>query len=395
MARTKEKPDAATTTAIVEAGRMGEEQVELIKRTICKGATDDELRLFLMQCERTGLDPFSRQIHAVRRKDRREDREVMVIQVGIDGFRLIAERTAETDGQEGPFWCGPDGKWVDVWTQDEPPIAARVVVYRKGRQRPYTGIAHWEEYKQEYFDRRNNCWKLTSFWERMPAGQLAKCAEALALRKAFPQELSGLYAPEEIRDEREVIEVEVVERPTLPAAGPNGQASPAKEQAPVRTLGEVFLDRLRRKEGELVQAGLCPAGELVKHVRDMAEELNSTLSEHDQYPEKLDLWEEAQIAHAGEWVKEFEKGALSEKKAREESQRELTGEEEQTIAALLGKKKKRLPDIAKTAGCPSNVRLSGLTFGQYRLLVAYLEKLPDSVVHAEKPAPAQQPAPAA
>lgn len=204
------------------AGRkMSDEQADLVKRTICAGATDDEMALFLMQCERTGLDPFSKQIHAVKRWDAKKRCEVMSIQVGIDGFRLVAERTGKLDGQEGPFWCGEDGIWRDVWTAKTHPLAAKVVVHRKGCKFPFAGVALWDEYKQEFKDRDSGQMRLTPFWQRMPAAQLAKCAEGLALRKAFPQELSGLYAPEEMgrEDSREpAAPVRVIDAPATTMA---------------------------------------------------------------------------------------------------------------------------------------------------------------------------------
>lgn len=155
-------------------------QIDIIKNQIAKGCSDGELQLFAQICTKTGLDPFSRQIYAISRGGK------MTVQTSIDGFRTIAARSGLYGGSMTE-WCGDDGVWRDVWLSTKPPAAAKTTVYRKGSAHPFTGVARYAAYQQG-----------NSMWTKMCDVMIGKVSEALALRKAFPAELSGVYSGDEM-----------------------------------------------------------------------------------------------------------------------------------------------------------------------------------------------------
>ncbi|WP_424891856.1 phage recombination protein Bet [Streptomyces sp. XH2] len=157
--------------------------------------TAEELSAFLHLCQRTRLDPFSRQIYLIGRYDKRQQRKVYTPQTSIDGYRVIAHRAAAEAGHalgyEDTLWCAKDGRWRDVWLSDEPPAAAKVTVIRNGMR--FSAVARYAEYVQT-----NRDGSPSGLWGKMRATMTAKCAEALALRMAFPHDLAGVYTAEEM-----------------------------------------------------------------------------------------------------------------------------------------------------------------------------------------------------
>ena len=206
-----------------------------------------DVAVFFHQAKRSGLDPFKREIYMITRKGK------ATIQTGIDGFYKIADRATRsaggTWGIPETLWCGPDGQWRDVWLEKTPPAAAKVTVERDGSR--FTTVALTSEYMAD-----------GPMWKKMPARMIAKCAEALAIRRAFPDDLSGLYTSEEMAQ---------ADSPA-PASRPQAQQSqggsrlaqamgqrPQPQQQPVESQPEPWQAQWAELKDALATAGLAPA----------------------------------------------------------------------------------------------------------------------------------------
>lgn len=200
------------------------EEVALIHRTMMEGASKDDVALFVATCERTGLDPFARQIMPSSRNTRKGSDWVTTWTwlVTIDGLRKIAVDSGEYEGQEGPYWCGDDGAWKEIWVKGNP-FAAKVIVHRKGFRTGLAGIAKYDSYVQKTREGKPN-----QVWSNLGDHMLAKCAEALALRKAFPNEMAGLYTQDEMAQAGFESPKSEEAKPATPATAPAPAASPAE-----------------------------------------------------------------------------------------------------------------------------------------------------------------------
>jgi RecT family len=172
-----------------EFGKFTKEDVEAARNVICPTAhgkapaPDSIIRLILYRCTQLGADPYSKMVYAIERQGK------WTLQASIDLFRATAESAGDYAGQDGPYWCGDDGIWKDVWLDKKHPRAAKVGVLRKGFAQPLYSIANWESYVSDF----------GPMWTKFGPLMIAKCAEALALRRAFPAKLAGIYTSDEMQ----------------------------------------------------------------------------------------------------------------------------------------------------------------------------------------------------
>lgn len=206
--------NAITITHPTEHAAWSAEQRDLIRTVFANGASDAEFAALVAVAEARNLNPFTRQVFFVKRWDSAKRCETWAVQVSIDGLRAIAERTGLYAGQDEPEYEHDEKGAITL---------CKVRVYRKDwGNRACVGVAYWSEYVQCTKEGRP-----TSMWQKFAHVMIAKCAEALALRKAFPEVASGLYTGDEM-DSPETIPAHVKQSATQPALH-----AASMEQAPV------------------------------------------------------------------------------------------------------------------------------------------------------------------
>jgi phage recombination protein Bet len=196
--QTEETPMSEQKLSIRESKQMfSAEQRRMIRQTYAYGASEGEFSVLMGIAEARNLNPLLRQVFFVKRWDSVKREEVWSVQVSIDGLRSIAQRTGEYDGQDAITFQYED-KDGRLWPAKVPGskiYSAEARIYRRGCAHAFPATAFWSEYAQVKKDG-----SLTAFWATKPHIMLGKCAEALALRKAFPEDLAGLYSEEEMPD---------------------------------------------------------------------------------------------------------------------------------------------------------------------------------------------------
>lgn len=273
---------------------FNDRQVAALHQLGVDNASPADLDIFFHQCQRTGLDPFARQIYMIGRMTwnpaTRQKEMKQTIQTGIDGFRLIARRAAdarkETFSMDDVLWADPNGKWHDLWIWDTPPLAAKVTV-RVGDAH-FSAVAATREYMPTTKEGQP-----TGQWRNMPAVMIAKCAEALALRKAFPMDLSGVYTGEEMQQADAHVEqlpeqrpaVQAVEAPAAPVPGvTDEQQARIQEFADALGLDDETVMKtaqwvVRREVGHVLDLTEQEAGQVLAYLRDRYQQAQAVQQE--------------------------------------------------------------------------------------------------------------------
>lgn len=286
------------------------EQIEHLRNFIAPGFTNDELAFFLAVAKQKGLDPFTRQVHAVKRKLRGQDESGkwvdgaitrVDVMTGIDGYRAIAARSGD---------YAPGDETVQMDSQGYMPLSATVSVRKlvHGQWLTFSATAYFDEYAAKYKDQKTGEWKLGEMWRKMPRRMITKCAEALALRKGWPEQLSDIYASEEMdratSEEQPAGAFAALQQeaaPAIPApqvvAAPPPAAKPVQQPAPAPQQAAVLDMQAARVEQQRPEAR---KGEALPEVWAVT----------DAIPDSVVLWLKPLLALAGKPVHGMTVGEL-------------------------------------------------------------------------------------
>lgn len=359
------------TTEIVKQGgalairpdqtQWTEEQGAVLRQSgIDNQVATEELSAFLHLCQRTRLDPFSRQIYLIGRWDNRQQRKVYTPQTSIDGYRVIAHRAAAEAGHslgyEDTLWCDASGKWRDVWLPDAPPAAAKVTVIRNGMR--FSAVARYSEYVQT-----KKGGEPSGLWGKMPATMTAKCAEALALRMAFPHDLAGVYTAEEMAQADNAPHLRAVpscEADPWQTAKPQQAAAQRDFVTEARTASDA--DAVRQIWQEAKAAGLD--AERLGHIAAVGKSLAA-----GPPPPKHDAADEVMVSVADDGYRAVDPDVVEGEVVSEEEQAARDAETElRAFAATQG-----LDDIARDFEAAKGMPLEQAIAPQIRGFLAELQ----------------------
>ena len=260
------KSNLATTgesarSSLAQRLGLSQEKLDLVKTQIAAGAPDDVIELYFETCRVSGFDPFGKMLHVVSRnvKDGNQWVTRWTFQTGIDGFRSIAEDSGEYDGQDEPRFAYDAAGRI---------VSCTVVVYRKGMTRGVASTCFWDEYVQTKADGTP-----THMWQKMGRTMLAKCTEAVALRKTFPKKLARLYSSDEMQQSenvspprRDAIDAEFTPAPAaltgsapVAAPAPSGPSRTEEVKAKVNRANVERLEAQKRAESLLAEMEADPA----------------------------------------------------------------------------------------------------------------------------------------
>lgn len=256
-----------TRVTIVRPGQLlpDEEVARLICSVISPELTPAQAALVARIGRHLGLDPLARQIHGWLETDKKTGRKRLVVHVAIHGLRARAAATGLYVARIGPHWCGPDGRWVDVWLSDELPAAARVGILRRDAPEPIWGVATWREFGAAKWALQHPAWRAR------PVHMLAIRAEYHALQAAFPHladveaEAAGLGAEIVVGDGSSL---PPSEQAALPLAGDMDEAA-EPEEAAVDAEPELPPGEWRRRALALIRTALKEASVKPRELCDL------------------------------------------------------------------------------------------------------------------------------